>query len=103
MKAHRNNENARRQPGVDAAKASNDTPDYESIKAALQSGRDLRLVDFPPEQRTIVIGIVASLRDEFPIRAGWQTIRESHLSETRLRARRYFIPGEFLREASDAS
>lgn len=96
-------EKTRLAPGFPTASDSNINANYEAIKTALQLGRDLRLLDFPPEQRTMVIGIVASLRDEFPIRVGWQTIRESHLSETRLRARRYFIPGEFLREASDAS
>lgn len=70
----------------------------ESIKADLLAGRDVRLIDFAPEQRPTVVGIVAQLRDDLPIRTGWQTIRESHLSETRLRARRYSIPGEFLRE-----
>ena len=70
----------------------------ESIKAKLLAGREVRLIDFTPEQRPLVVGAIAQLRDELPIRTGWQTIRESHLSETRLRARRYSIPGEFLRE-----
>lgn len=70
----------------------------ESIKADLLAGRDVRLIDFAVEQRPLVLGAIAALRDEFPIRAGWQTIRESHLSQTRLRARRYCIPGEFPRE-----
>lgn len=73
----------------------------ESIKSALIEGRDIRLIDFTPEQRPAVIGAIAQLRDELPIRTGWQTVRESHLSETRLRARRYSIPGEFLRGAND--
>jgi hypothetical protein len=70
----------------------------ESIKADLLAGRDIRLIDFAPEQRPAVVGIMAQLRDAYPIRTGWKTIRESHLSETRLRARRYSIPSEFLRE-----
>ncbi len=69
-----------------------------SIKETLLAGRDVRLIDYTPEQRPVVVGAIAMLRDELPIRTGWQTIRESHLSETRLRARRYSIPGEFLRE-----
>lgn len=77
---------------------ANHTPLYESVKATLLAGRDIRLIDFLPEQRPPVVGIVAQLRDELPIRSGWQTVRESHLSETRLRARRYSIPSEFLRE-----
>ena len=68
---------------------------------SLLAGRDIRLIDYPPEMRPVVIGAVAQLRDELPIRTGWQTVRESHLSETRLRARRYNIPGEFLRERDD--
>lgn len=77
---------------------ANDTPLLESVKADLLAGRDVRLIDFAPAQRPQVVGIMAQLRDELPIRCGWQTVRESHLSETRLRARRYSIPGEFLRE-----
>lgn len=73
----------------------------ESIKADLLEGRDVRLIDYTPEKRPAVIGAIAQLRDELPIRTGWQTVRESHLSETRLRARRYSIPGEFLRGVSD--
>lgn len=70
----------------------------ESIKAALMDGKSIRLIDYPPEQRPYVTGAIAVLRDELPIRIGWQTIRESHLSQTRLRALRYSIPGEYLRE-----
>lgn len=78
---------------------ANHTPLYDAIKADLLAGRDVRLIDFKPQQRPAVVGIVAQLRDELPIRTGWQTIRESHLSQTRLRAKRYSIPGEFLRES----
>lgn len=81
--------------------SANDTPLLESVKADLLAGRDVRLIDFAPAQRPQVVGIMAQLRDELPIRCGWQTVRESHLSETRLRARRYSIPGEFLREAGN--
>lgn len=77
---------------------ANHTPLLESVKADLLAGRDVRLIDFAAAQRPQVVGIMAQLRDELPIRSGWQTVRESHLSETRLRARRYSIPGEFLRE-----
>ena len=73
----------------------------ESIKADLLAGKDVRLIDFAPEQRPQVIGAIAALRDELPIRTGWQTIRESHLSETRLRARRYSIDGAFLNREGD--
>ena len=74
----------------------------DSIKAALLAGRDVRLIDFAQDRRPLVIGAIAKLRDELPIRTGWQTIRESHLSQTRLRAVRYSIPGEFLRESDHA-
>ncbi len=35
-------------------------------------------------------------------KAGWVTVRESFLSETRLRARRYKIDGEYLISHSDS-
>lgn len=79
---------------------ANFTDLLESIKTYLLAGRDIRLIDYSAEQRPFVVGIIAMLRDELPIRTGWQTVRESHLSETRLRARRYCIPGEFLREVN---
>lgn len=82
-------------------KPPSSNPLLESIKAALFAGRDVRIIDYPPEQRPAVVGVIAQLRDELPIRTGWQTIRESHLSQTRLRVMRYSIPGEFLREAGE--
>lgn len=66
-----------------------------SIKAVLMDGKSIRLIDYPPEQRPYVTGAIAVLRDELPIRVGWMTVRESHLSQTRLRALRYSIPGEY--------
>ena len=75
----------------------------ESIKADLLQGKSVRLVDFPGELRPFAVAAIAQLRDDgTPIRCGWQTLRESHLSQTRLRARTYCIPGEFLREADHA-
>lgn len=73
----------------------------KSIKVDLLAGKDVRLIDFDADLRPMVIGVIAQLRDELPIRTGWQTIRESHLSETRLRARRYSITGAFLHEGAD--
>lgn len=70
----------------------------ETIKPILLAGQSIRLIDYLPEQRPYVVGAIAVLRDELPIRVGWMTVRESHLSQTRLRALRYSIPGEFLRE-----
>lgn len=80
---------------------SNFTPLCEAIKAQLLAGCAIRLIDYPNTQRPTVIGVIATLRDELPIRTGWQTVRESHLSQTRLRARRYSIPGEFLRDQQE--
>ena len=75
----------------------------QSIKLVLLAGKSIRLIDYPPEQRPLVVGAIAVLRDEFPIRVCWMTVRESHLSQTRLRALRYSIPGEFLREVDHAA
>ena len=96
------NENGLRGKAVDTAFTSDNTPNLtpilDRVKAALLAGQSIRLIDYPPEERQAVTGVVALLRDEFPIRANWSTVRESHLSQTRLRALRYSIPGEFLRE-----
>lgn len=69
----------------------------DSIKAKLLAGESFSLINLPNEERAEAIGAIAKLRDEYPVRCRWTTIRESHLSETRLRARSYSIPGEFLR------
>lgn len=103
---NRDNENARRQPGVDTAIASDNKPDVtpilDRVKAALLTGQSIRLIDYPPEERQEICGAVAALRDVLPIRANWCTVRESFLSQTRLRAQRYWIPGEFLRGGDHA-
>lgn len=91
--------NAGGQPGAIAATSLQCNPDYETIKAALQAGRDLRVVDFSPEDRPQLLGTLARLCDELPIRSSWQTLRESRLSETRLRVRRYWLPNEYISEA----
>ena len=93
--------NAGGQPGASTANLLQCKPDYEAIKAALQSGRDLRVIDFTPEDRPALLGTLARLCDELPIRTSWQTLRESRLSETRLRVRRYWLPNEFVSEASN--
>lgn len=67
-----------------------------SVKADLLAGGEIRLLNFQPEQRQFIIGIIAKLRDDLPIKSSWVTVRESFLSETRLRARRYRIDGEYL-------
>lgn len=77
---------------------SDSTPLSERIKAAFLAGRTVCAIDFAEHQRGEALGAIATLRDQYPITQGWRTVRQSHLSETRLRARTYFIRGEFLRE-----
>ena len=48
--------------------------------------------------RAVVTGAIKTLQDELPIVTGWQTVRQSYLSETRTRAKSYHIPEAFLRE-----
>ena len=95
------NGNALRQPGVDTSFDSNNTidvtPILDRVKAALLAGQSIRVIDYPPEDRQRVVGAIAALQDVLPIIARWSTVRESHLSQTRLRALRYSIPGKFLR------
>lgn len=83
-----------------ATAKANDTPLRESIKANLLNGGRERLIDYPEQKRGAAMAAIAALRDELPIRCGWQTVRESHASETRTRVRTYSIPGEFLREVT---
>ena len=68
-----------------------------SIKAQLLAGHEILLTSYPERDRAQVIGALAALRDELPITVRWLTLRESFLSETRLRAKAYRIRGEFLR------
>ncbi|WP_374401227.1 hypothetical protein [Niveibacterium sp.] len=68
----------------------------DAIKADLEAGKAVQLIDFDAERRPFAVAAIAKLRDELPIRCGWHTIRESHLSETRLRAKRYSIDGTHL-------
>jgi hypothetical protein len=91
--------NAGGQPGASTSNLMQSKPDYEAIKATLQSGRDLRVIDFKPEDRPELLGTLARLCDELPVRTSWQTLRESRLSETRLRVRRYWLANEYVSEA----
>lgn len=99
------NANALRQQGEGKRKSSNTQTNSNNllgiIKGKFLSGQSVRLIDYPENQRSLLISIIAELRDELPIKAGWQTIRESHISETRLRSRSYLIPSEFLRGEID--
>lgn len=73
---------------------------YDAIKTKFIAGEYIRVIDYPESQRQQVIGAIAILRDELPIVTGWQTLRQSYLSETRTRARSYHIPESFLREVT---
>lgn len=70
----------------------------ETLLKQLLAGNKVRVIDHPEKDRAEVIGAIAKLRDDLPISAGWQTIRQSYLSETRTRARCYHIPEVFLRD-----
>ena len=68
-----------------------------SVKKDFLSGKNIRPVDYNTDMRSAVIGVIAALRDELPIRCKWVTLKESHQAETRLRARCYSVDGSFLR------
>ena len=69
----------------------------ESIRARFLAGNKVRIIDYHELSRAEVTGAIKTLQDELPIVTGWQTIRQSYLSETRTRARCYHIPEAFLR------
>lgn len=84
------------------------TPDtfaaiYDRLHDDLLAGRVIRVIDIPRDQRAAAIAALAQLRDELPVRMSWRTVSESHLSETRLRARCYWIAGEHLPELREAA
>ena len=95
-KSTRSNKNARREPGACDTRFADYAPDYDSVKNLLQSGRDLRVIDYPPESRPQLLGTLAKLCDELPDFTTWQTLRESRVCETRLRVRRYWLPKQFI-------
>lgn len=61
-------------------------------------GDNVRIIDYQESKRAEVTGAINTLQDELPLVAGWQTVRQSYLSETRTRARCYHIPEAFLKE-----
>ena len=73
---------------------------YDNIKAKFLTGEYVRVIDFTEADRAEALGAINQLRDQLPIVTGWQTLRQSYLSETRTRARRYYIPEAFLREVT---
>ena len=70
----------------------------KSLKARLLAGDKVRIIDYYELSRAEVTGAIRTLQDQLPIVSGWQTIRQSYLSETRTRARCYHIPEAFLRD-----
>ena len=99
MSARRRRDEAQRELGQVGTAGTTSKRDStpSALKAALLAGHEILLTSYPPSDRAQVIGALAALRDELPISCRWLTLRESHLSETRLRARAYRIRGEFLR------
>ena len=78
------------------------TTTYTRLRDDLLAGRVIRILDIPRNERSAAIAALAQLRDELPIRMSWRTVSESHLTETRLRARCYWIAGEHLPELREA-
>ena len=78
--------------------ADNFTAVYDRIRDDLLRGKAVRILDIPRDQRAAAIAALAVLRDELPVRMSWRTVSESHLTETRLRARCYSISPEHLNE-----
>ena len=72
----------------------------ETLRTKLLAGNKIRAIDYSETNRAEVLGAIATLQDELPIKVGWQTIRQSYLSETRTLARSYHIPEAFLREVT---
>ena len=70
----------------------------DTLKARFLAGDKVRVIDYQESARSEVIGAIKTLQDELPILTGWQTVRQSYLSETRTRARSYHIPEAFLKE-----
>ena len=70
----------------------------DTLKARFLAGNKVRIIDYHESMRAEVTGGIKTLQDELPIVTGWQTVRQSYLSETRTRAKSYHIPEAFLRE-----
>lgn len=70
----------------------------QTIQANLLAGIKQCAIHYPENKRSEFIAAIAELRDALPIVAGWVTLRQSYLSETRTRAKSYHIPDAFLRE-----
>ena len=69
----------------------------ETLRTKLLAGNKIRAIDYSETNRAEVLGAIATLQDELPVKVGWQTIRQSYLGETRTRARSNHIPEAFLK------
>lgn len=78
------------------------TTTYNRLRDDLLRGKTIRILDIARHERPAAIAALAQLRDELPVRMSWRTVSESHLSETRLRARCYWIAPECLHEVLEA-
>lgn len=88
-------------PSLITAKEPSDSSNYtiiETLRLSFLAGNKVRIIDYHESVRAEVTGVIKTLQDELPIVTGWQTVRQSYLSETRTRARSYHIPEAFLRE-----
>lgn len=79
------------------------TTTYTRLRDDLLRGKTIRILDIARPERPEAIAALAVLRDELPVRMSWRTVSESHLTETRLRARCYWIAGEHLPELREAA
>ena len=70
----------------------------DTLRAKFLAGNKVRIIDYHESKCAEVTGAIKTLQDELPIVTGWQTVRQSYLSETRTRAKTYHIPEAFLRE-----
>ena len=72
----------------------------DTLKARFLAGNKVRIIDYAEDLRAEVTGAIKTLQDDLPIITGWQTVRQSYLSETRTRAKCYHIPEALLREVT---
>lgn len=69
----------------------------QTLRLRFLAGNKVRVIDYHESARAEVTGAIKTLQDELPIVTGWQTVRQSYLSETRTRARSYHIPEALLK------
>ncbi len=76
---------------------------YNRLRDDLLRGKTVRVLDIARPERPEAIAALAQLRDELPVKVTWRTYSESHLTETRLRARCYWIAGEHLPDLRESA